>query len=46
MLDHKLRISNLRRFRSRAIKTMVCTDVASRGLDLPDVKFVINWNLT
>lgn len=25
---------------------MVCTDVASRGLDLPDIKFVINYNLT
>jgi ATP-dependent RNA helicase RhlE len=34
----------LRRFRSGAVKTLVATDVAARGLDLTDITHVINFD--
>jgi ATP-dependent RNA helicase DDX49/DBP8 len=45
MLKHGVRTANLRRFRKRNVCTLVCTDVAARGLDLPNVAFVVNYNL-
>ena len=35
------RMDTLERFRDGEIKVLVCTDVASRGLDIPDVSHVI-----
>ncbi|MEM7520726.1 MAG: DEAD/DEAH box helicase [Pseudomonadota bacterium] len=32
-------------FKSGAIKVLVATDVAARGLDIPDVKYVYNYEL-
>lgn len=44
-LRHEERISNLARFRARAARILVATDVAARGLDIPDVGLVINYDL-
>ncbi|KAK4508772.1 hypothetical protein PRZ48_002511 [Zasmidium cellare] len=44
-LQHQDRISNLARFRARAARILVATDVASRGLDIPDVGLVVNYDL-
>uniref|UniRef100_A0A0D2XDY5 ATP-dependent RNA helicase DBP8 n=1 Tax=Fusarium oxysporum (strain Fo5176) TaxID=660025 RepID=A0A0D2XDY5_FUSOF len=56
MLDHRVtslhsklpqrqRIDNLARFRASAARILVATDVAARGLDIPEVSLVINYDL-
>ncbi|KAH9827445.1 ATP-dependent RNA helicase DBP8 [Teratosphaeria destructans] len=44
-LRHEERVSNLARFRARAARILVATDIAGRGLDIPDVGLVINYDL-
>ncbi len=39
------RMEHLNLFKSNNIKVLVATDVASRGLDIPDLPLVINYNL-
>ena len=35
------RIDTLKKFTSGELKVLICTDLASRGLDIPDVSHVI-----
>ncbi|KAF2850065.1 ATP-dependent RNA helicase-like protein dbp8 [Plenodomus tracheiphilus IPT5] len=56
LLDHRVtalhsglkqtdRIGNLARFRAQAARILVATDVAARGLDIPEVALVINYDV-
>ncbi|KAF2455843.1 P-loop containing nucleoside triphosphate hydrolase protein [Lineolata rhizophorae] len=39
------RTANLARFRARAARVLVATDVAARGLDIPAVELVVNYDV-
>ena len=45
MIPQKERSGGLSKFRSRHIKILVATDLASRGLDIPEVQVIINYNV-
>ena len=45
MRTQKERMAALATFRSSQVKILVATDVASRGLDIPEVEHVINHNV-
>ena len=56
LLDHRVtslhsklpqnqRIDNLGRFRASAARILVATDVAARGLDIPEVSLVVNYDI-
>ena len=44
-MDQKSRMETLDKFRSGDIKFLVASDVAARGLDIPDVSHVFNFDL-
>ena len=41
----KRRIANIHKFKDMKTKILVCTDIASRGLDIPNVELVLNFDL-
>ncbi len=43
-LDQRARTAALDAFRSGQVQLIVCSDVAARGLDIPDVSHVINYD--
>ena len=43
-LDQRMRTTALDAFRAGEVQLLVCSDVAARGLDIPDVSHVINYD--
>lgn len=43
--DQQAREKTLQAFRDRKVSLLICTDVASRGIDVKDVTHVINYSL-
>ena len=43
-LDQRMRTAALDAFRAGEVQLLVCSDVAARGLDIPDVSHVINYD--
>lgn len=44
-ISQKTRFSDLNKFKSRKTNILVATDLACRGLDIPNVDYVINYDL-
>ena len=44
-LDQRKRMETLERFRAGTCKFLIASDVAARGLDIPDVSHVINFDV-
>lgn len=43
--EQRERLDVLDRFREGALKVLIATDVSARGIDVPDVDFVVNYDL-
>src|SRR5580658_8576166 len=43
-LDQRARMAALDAFRNDQVQLLVCSDVAARGLDIPDVSHIINYD--
>jgi ATP-dependent RNA helicase RhlE len=39
------REKTMQQFRSGAIKVLIATDISARGIDIPDVEYVVNYDL-
>ena len=44
-MRQKLRLLSISKFKSKHARVLVTTDVGSRGLDIPDVQLVLNFNV-
>ena len=45
MMTQQLRSTNLGKFKNQQSRILIATDVASRGLDIPEVELVVNLDL-
>ncbi|EDV26931.1 uncharacterized protein TRIADDRAFT_21982 [Trichoplax adhaerens] len=45
LMPQRQRLGSLARFKNGLLKILVATDVASRGLDIPTVEAVVNYNV-
>ncbi|MBK8967681.1 MAG: DEAD/DEAH box helicase [Lewinellaceae bacterium] len=43
--EQKDRLAVLEQFRQGALKVLIATDVSARGIDIPEVDFVVNYDL-
>ncbi|HPA35088.1 MAG TPA: DEAD/DEAH box helicase [Chitinophagales bacterium] len=43
--DHKNRTDVMRQFREGKVRVLIATDVSARGIDIPNVDFVVNYDL-
>lgn len=43
--EQKERLYTLKKFKEGSIKLLIATDVSARGIDIPDVEFVVNYDL-
>jgi ATP-dependent RNA helicase RhlE len=43
--DQKDRLKALNQFKEGKIKVLIATDVSARGIDIPNVEFVVNYDL-
>jgi len=43
--EHKERVESMKLFKTGEIKMLIATDISSRGIDIPDVDFVVNYDL-
>ena len=39
------RLESMKQFREGTVKVMIATDVSARGIDIPDVDYVVNYDL-
>lgn len=44
-LTQPQRLDSLTRFRRQSVPILITTDLGSRGLDVPEVEMVVNWDL-
>lgn len=44
-LTQEERLSSVGNFRNGRVRVLVCTDVASRGLDIPRTRLVLNFDV-
>jgi ATP-dependent RNA helicase RhlE len=43
--DQRERIDVLQKFRANSVRILIATDVSARGIDIPDIDFVVNYDL-
>lgn len=43
--DQRERLAALNQFKASTVKVLIATDVSARGIDVPDVDFVVNYDL-
>ncbi|MEY3240929.1 MAG: hypothetical protein RIR11_2367 [Bacteroidota bacterium] len=43
--DQRERIDVLQKFRANTVRILIATDVSARGIDIPDIDFVVNYDL-
>lgn len=44
-LSQEQRLNNVNDFKSLAVPVLICTDLAARGLDIPKIELVVNYDM-